>query len=60
MNAAEANLLREFADEARLRSRRTKCPEERQAAEKLEGKFRLMIKEIETTDSNKDMSPSTH
>jgi len=56
MNAAEANLLREFANEARLRSRRTKCSEERQAAEKLEKRFRLMIQDIESTESKKEMS----
>ena len=60
MNAAEANLLREFIEEVRIRGRRTKCPKERQAAEKLEEQFRLMVKEIETSDSKKEMSPVTH
>ena len=59
MNAAAANLLREFADEARLRGRRTKFPEEREAAESLERQFRRMIEEIEANARQENMTHAT-
>ena len=49
MNAAEANLLREFIEEARLRGRRTKSPEEQQAAKSLEQKFLTLLKKEKAT-----------
>ena len=60
MNAAEATLLQEFIEEARLRGRRTKSPEEQEAAKTIEQKLRLLMEEIELTDSAEEISHAAH